>query len=384
MDSPEEYHVGVGLSLLSAAVTNRGGFPGGHNVNPPVIWAILVGRSGHTRKTTSIEIGMDVLQRTSGNERLLTSLGSPEGLISQIIRMPTSIVVLKEMGSFLRQASRTYSIALKPTMMELHDAPPKYTRRLSRRTLEVEQPRLCLLGGVAAPFLAHHTTEDDWTGGFFSRCILISATKWRHAKKGLPDSDQRQWLTEVLETYCTSPIPACGGFSPEAEYLFDLWDWENQQTSAAQDDDSIMQAFYSRLDGTCRKVAYLYALDIGDATPGEGWLVSGEATQRAINFCKWIWVRSFNDLAASVALRGDGELLARVEQTILNAGHDGCTHGYLVRSARRLKRRLEEAIMTLKEGERIVQGSMSDGTATYTHTNFSGVTGAAPTAEDMA
>ena len=358
--------MGVGLSLLSAAVTNRGGFPRARQ--PACDRQPRRAVRAHA-KTTSIEIGMDALQRTSGNERLLTSLGSPEGLISQIIRMPTSIVVLKEMGSFCGR---------RPDLLDRAEAhndgasTPLNTRPVPPN-LDVEQPCLCLLGRsrTSSPY----TTEDDWTGGF-SRCILISATKWL-TKKGLPDSDQRSGLPR-----CWRPIhlpSACGGPHPRPSTVRPLGlgepaDLPGTTTRSCRRSTAprrhLSQGRYLRLD-------------IGDATPGEGGGQS-EATQRAINFCKWIWVRSFNDLAASVALRGDGELLARVEQTILNAGHDGCTHGYLVRSARRLKRRLEEAIMTLKEGERIVQGSMSDGTATYTHTNFSGVTGAAPTAEDMA
>lgn len=375
-DAPEEYHVGVGLNLLSAATCNRSGFPGGPSVTPPVIWTILAGRSGYERKTTSINIGVDLLQRTSGAARLVEGSTSPEGMISQIAKCPTGLVVFREMGSFLQQASRPYSMAMKPLMMELYDAPPRYTRKLSRRVIEIEKPRLCLLGGVAVAFLEQHTTEDDWTGGFFSRAVLIHAKKHRRAKKGLPDVGVMQWLCEVLEAYCTQPIPLCAGFALEAEHLLDQWDVINQQREEFET-RSIIQSFYSRLDGVCRKIAYLYALDMGDAGEDE-WFIGPEATWRAINFCDGVWVRSFMELASNVALRGDSELLAKVEQTVLQSGPEGCTYAFLMRSARRLKKRVEEALTTLLESEKLYKSDW-DGNAIYIHMSYANYAPSMPT-----
>lgn len=213
-DAPEIFHSAVGVSLLGAALTRhryRCLLSGGTPARWTNLWTFLVGDSGESRKSTAVNMGVEVLMRAMPEMRAPDD-GSPEGFGKDFVTKDSklagdaaAILVQDELGLFLMNMQKDYMKSMKGMLMAFYDVPPVYKKQLSREQFSVRKPRLSMLGGVALELLPNLTSAEDWLGGFMNRALIIFASRTRTMERAqtVPEGVYRGLSNELLSTVMT-------------------------------------------------------------------------------------------------------------------------------------------------------------------------------------
>lgn len=192
-DAPEMFHRALATTLMGAMLTkyeNRMLLYGGAERLWTNLWCIVVGDSGRSRKTTTVQMMAAVMARMEHGEVLRApDDGSPEGFAKDLVKREraqagdaAAFMVQGEMYSFLSALMKDYMKSMKGMLMEFFDSPSQYKRTLSKEEFMVPRPRFSLAGGLASELLPTMTTSEDWLGGFLNRCILIHAVRTRELR----------------------------------------------------------------------------------------------------------------------------------------------------------------------------------------------------------
>lgn len=356
-DAPEIYHVGVGLTIFSGAVAKYLACPWmAGRILVPNLYTLLVGPSRSSRKTGSMDTGIDILQHVS-NELIIPIPGSYEEMITQIRSTPSGLLTYREFSHFLKTTQRGYGEPIRTVLMDLYDWPPDraYTRNLKKGKTVIEPP-ICLsmLSSIATELLFSYIDQEDWIGGFFGRMVILYGIR-ETFRMPLTWQDARTHLASLLSQYSNWRPPACGGFDPYAWQLFTQWSqWRDSQTSTAP---SRVTTFISGASTFAAKVALLYAYDSGEPLAGQGWLISYESIRRAILFVDNLYIPSIIHLGERLAL-GPWEKDRQRVLDVLDTKPEGILQKDLLKRARISLDLLEQVMTTLK----------AEGTATQSQT----------------
>lgn len=212
-DAPDIYHRAVASTLLGSVLTTydyRLRLFGGTSALYPNLWTFIIGDSANSRKSTTVNMGAEVLEYAAKLDESLSNLrspddGSPEGFAKDFVVKENqkkgnaaSMMVQSEMGAFLANMKKDYNTGFKQMMMDFFDSPPRYKRKLSREEFEVHRPRFSMLGALAVEFMPSMLTADDWQNGFMSRALLIYARRDRSGKPATPSSNTYRGLARQL------------------------------------------------------------------------------------------------------------------------------------------------------------------------------------------
>jgi len=118
-NAPAVYHMGIALALLGATTPLQFGasYAGTMRANN---YVLLVGRSGHERKTTSLNIGVDILKEAA-SPLIGHYPGSPEGLVESLQKRPSQLIPMGEFGRFLSSAQKGYFEPAKTLITDIWD-----------------------------------------------------------------------------------------------------------------------------------------------------------------------------------------------------------------------------------------------------------------------
>ena len=160
------------------------------------IWCLVVGPSGIGRKSTCVRLATDLLLEVDPN-LVGNQPDSAEGLMEEVAASPQTTLVYSELGEFLaktqpgsrQEGQRTLQTALYDGVT--------MTRRLARRTVTIEHPRLTILGGVSDTYLERYTRDEDYTGGYMSRFALFGGVS-EHDPEGTGDPETAARLRHSL------------------------------------------------------------------------------------------------------------------------------------------------------------------------------------------
>ena len=359
-DAPEIYHVGVGLTVFAGAVAKYLACPwmAGRTLIPN-LYTLLVGPSRSSRKTGSMDTGIDIIQQVN-NDLVIPIPGSYEEMVTQVRATPSGLLTYREFGHFLKTTQRGYGEPIRTVLMDLFDWPPDraYTRNLKKGKTVIEPP-ICLsmLSSIATELLFAYIDQEDWTGGFFGRMIILYGIR-ETFRMPLTWPDARQHLAALLYRYWQWRPPACGGFDPYAWQLFAQWaQWRDSQTNTAP---SRVTTFISGATTLAAKVALLYAFDAGEPVAGQGWMISYESMRRAIMFVDQLYIPSITHLGERLAL-GPWEKDRQRVLDVLDLKPEGMLQKDLLKKARVSLDLLEQVAATLKAEGTITQSQTAGG-----------------------
>lgn len=363
-DAPQSYHLGVGLTILSGAMAKKLICPwmAGRALMPN-LYTLLVGPSRSSRKTGSMDAGIDLLQ--SADETLVCPIpGSYEELVAQLRKKPEGVFTYREFAHLLKTTQKGYGEPIRTVLNDLFDWPPNraYTRNL-KKGATIIQPPICisLLGGIATDLLYAYVDTDEWSGGFFGRMLLLYAERTEF-KMPLTWHAAQQQLIGTLHSYIHWPVGGCGGFAPEAWNGFEEWArWRDGQGSKLP---PRVQTFNAGTTTLTAKLALLLAADAGEPSAGVGWLVSAASVKRAIYFVENLYLPSISFLGEHLATG----VWERDRQRVLDAieAHPlGITRRQLLLRVKLPLNTLDDIISALKEDGSVAQGSVSHGGITY-------------------
>lgn len=175
-DAAPQYHQAGAFIALSSLLAGSVRLPTSFGVIIPNIWFMILADTTLTRKTTSMDIAMDLLTEIDEDVVMATD-GSIEGLLTSLSIRPNrpSIFLRDEFSGLLEQMSKKDYMAGMPELLtKLYDG--KMQKRILRKeTIEVRDPRLIVFAGGIKNKVTGLLNFEMVSSGFMPRFIFITA-----------------------------------------------------------------------------------------------------------------------------------------------------------------------------------------------------------------
>jgi hypothetical protein len=175
-DAAWQYHQAGAFVALSALTAARVRLPTSYGILIPNLWFMILADTTLTRKTTAMDIAMDMIMEIDPDCMLATD-GSIEGLFTSLGGRPgrASIFLRDEFSGLLEaMTKKEYMAGMSETLTKLYDG--KYQKRVLRREIiEVRDPVLILFAGGIRTRIHELLRIEHVSSGFIPRFIFIGA-----------------------------------------------------------------------------------------------------------------------------------------------------------------------------------------------------------------
>jgi hypothetical protein len=250
----------------------------------PNLWALILGESTLTRKTTAMDMAMDFVMDID-QDLIVASDASMEGLMTNLALRPkmASIFYRDEISGFFDSMQRKdYLAGMHEALTKMYDVPKMLKRTLKKDTYVISEPIFMLFGGGITNKLYSLVNDDYYASGFIPRFLVVQGradlTKIRPTGPRLPIlQDKRATLQSTFQAFytmytnCQMSMQTHDGqhmlFTPEFEVTFtkEMWEraalMENQLLNAASNSPESDKALptFSRMFGSILKLTMLFA-----------------------------------------------------------------------------------------------------------------------------
>jgi ribosomal protein S25 len=175
-DAAWEYHQAGAFVCLSSLIAGPVRLPTSYGTLVPNLWFMILADTTLTRKTTAMDIAMDLVTEIDSDAVLATD-GSIEGLFASLAGRPgrPSIFLRDEFSGLLENISRKdYYAGMAEVFTKMYDG--KYQKRVLRReTIEVKEPVLIMFAGGIKERVLSLLTYEHIASGFLPRFVFIAA-----------------------------------------------------------------------------------------------------------------------------------------------------------------------------------------------------------------
>lgn len=175
-DAAKQYHQAGAFIILSALLGGSVRLPTSFGTMKPNMWFMILADTTLTRKSTAMDIAMDLLEEVDSSTILATD-GSIEGLMSSLSTRPSqpSIFLRDEFSGLLDALNKKdYYAGMAETLTKLYDG--KLQKRiLKKETIEVRDPVLMLFAGGIKNKVCSLLTTEHVSSGFIPRFVFITA-----------------------------------------------------------------------------------------------------------------------------------------------------------------------------------------------------------------
>ena len=175
-DAAPQYHQAGAFICLSSLLCGSVRLPTSYGNIVPNLWFMILADTTLTRKTTSMDIAMDLLEEIDP-ELIMATDGSLEGLLASMSTRPgrPSIFLRDEFSGLIEQMTKKDYMAGMPELLtKLYDG--KMQKRILRKeTIEVRDPRLIVFAGGIRNKITSLLNYEHVSSGFMPRFIYITA-----------------------------------------------------------------------------------------------------------------------------------------------------------------------------------------------------------------
>lgn len=177
-DAAPQYHQAGAFTCLSAMLCGSVRLPTSYGTIIPNVWFMILADTTLTRKTTAMDIAMDLLiDAEKGEDAIMATDGSIEGLLSALSLRTgrPSIFLRDEFSGLLEQMTKKDYMAGMPELLtKLYDG--KLQKRILRKeTIEVKDPRLIVFAGGIKNKITGTLSFEHVSSGFMPRFVFICA-----------------------------------------------------------------------------------------------------------------------------------------------------------------------------------------------------------------
>lgn len=206
-DAPPAYHNAGALTILSSLLCGDLYLATSFGTIIPNLWFMLLADTTLTRKTTAMNMAIDVMDTIDPGIILATD-GTPEALLSELASRPgiPSLFWRDEVSGLLDAMKRDYMSGMLEQLTQLYDG--RMIKRLLRSgTIEVRDPRLLILSGGIRSRIMEILTPRHVDSGFLPRFLFVMGTSSIEEMKPLgpptEESDNRRMyiVNEFKELY---------------------------------------------------------------------------------------------------------------------------------------------------------------------------------------
>lgn len=210
-DAPRDYHLAGGLIILSSLLSGCLRLPTTYGTIAPNLWLMIMADSTLTRKSSSMDLAMDLLEDID-DDVLLATDGSIEGLLGALALRPKkpSLFWRDEFSGLLdAMHKKDYYSGMEEALTKFYDG-KMHKRQLRRETITVRDPIfLIYAGGIKDRILDRFTIQQVYSG-FIPRFIFITAnTDLKRIKPLGPPTNSSmagrdkllKWFSDIHEFY---------------------------------------------------------------------------------------------------------------------------------------------------------------------------------------
>jgi hypothetical protein len=175
-DAAPQYHQAGAFTILSSLLAARVQLPTSFGNIIPNLWFMILADTTLTRKSTAMDIAIDLLTEVDSDVVMATD-GSIEGLLQGLQGRPgrSSIFQRDEFTGFLEaMTKKDYMAGMAETLTRLYDG--KHMKRILRKEIiEVHSPVLIVFAGGIKSRTQQILTLDWVSSGFMPRFIFLTA-----------------------------------------------------------------------------------------------------------------------------------------------------------------------------------------------------------------
>jgi hypothetical protein len=216
-DAPIQYHTLGAVVILSTLMSPQAVLPMSHGELRPNIWVMILAGTTITRKSTSMDMVMTMLNDCN-DDYLMATDGSPEGILTELAFRDGKVSLFHrdEITGFIENArNRDYMAGLLETFTRLYDG-RREKRILRREAIEIKAPRFVILCGGIRTRMQQITGIELIRSGFIPRFLIVSGSTSVDEMKEIgppPTSESTEdpreiILKELLEiSQFWSPVP---------------------------------------------------------------------------------------------------------------------------------------------------------------------------------
>ena len=175
-DAAPQYHQAGAFIALSALLAGSVQLPTSFGVIKPNLWFMILADTTLTRKSTAMDIAMDMVMEID-NDVVMATDGSLEGLLTGLqgrTSMP-SVFLRDEFSGLLEQMTKKDYMAGMPELLtKLYDG--KFQKRMLRKeVVEVKDPCLLVFAGGIKNKVTSLLSFEHVSSGFMPRFVFITA-----------------------------------------------------------------------------------------------------------------------------------------------------------------------------------------------------------------
>lgn len=175
-DAAPQYHQAGAFIALSALLAGSVQLPTSFGTIKPNLWFMILADTTLTRKSTAMDIAMDLVTEIDENVVMATD-GSLEGLLTSLSTRAgqPSIFLRDEFSGLLEMiVKKDYYAGMPELLTKLYDG--KMQKRVLRKeSIEVRDPCLLLFAGGIKDKITGLLTFEQVSSGFMPRFIFITA-----------------------------------------------------------------------------------------------------------------------------------------------------------------------------------------------------------------
>lgn len=193
-DAAPQYHQAGAFVSLSSLLAGSVKLPTSFGTIVPNLWFMILADTTLTRKTTSMDICMDLTAEVD-EDVLLATDGSIEGLFTALSTRPgrPSVFLRDEFSGLLDQMNkRDYMAGFAEMLTKLYDGKVQ-KRQLRRETVEVKDPCVILYTGGIRSKVQEILTDEQIASGFLPRFVFITAESDINRVQPLGPPTDRDW-----------------------------------------------------------------------------------------------------------------------------------------------------------------------------------------------
>jgi hypothetical protein len=175
-DAAQQYHQAGAFTALSALLAGNVRLPTSFGTVIPNLWFMILADTTLTRKSTAMDIAMDLVGEIDPDVILATD-GSIEGLLTAMSIRPgrPGVFLRDEFSGLLEQMTKKdYMAGMAELLTKLYDG--KLQKRILRKeVIEVKEPILLLFAGGIKDKITSLLTYEQVASGFMPRFVFITA-----------------------------------------------------------------------------------------------------------------------------------------------------------------------------------------------------------------
>lgn len=280
-DAAAQYHQAGAFVALSSLLAGNVRLPTSFGTIIPNLWFMILADTTLTRKTTSMDIAMDIVTEID-SDALLATDGSIEGLLTSMASRPgrPGVFLRDEFSGLLEMMTKKdYYAGMSELLTKLYDG--KMQKRVLRKEIvEVREPVLIVFAGGIKNKITSLLSWEHVSSGFMPRFVFITAESDVTKLKPLgpptgntKDNGQaiKDELTDIYTHYGKTVSLSIKKLNAEietkkrweAELTTDAWVRYNQletqmvETALKSERPEVMTPTYDRLSKSILKAAVL-------------------------------------------------------------------------------------------------------------------------------